>query len=77
MYGCSGGCRNSKGVVPDCWRSPPEAAFARGVWGHAPPESVCCSEASFSEFWALLYAISPVSQIRFVTTDSIKFATRV
>ena len=33
-----------------------------------------CSEANFSKFWALLYAVSPVSQIRFVITDSVMHA---
>ena len=51
-----------------CWRR----TYARWICGRALPKNVCknsCSEANFSEFWALFYAISSVCQNRFVTTD--------
>ena len=25
----------------------------RGVWGYAPPESVCCPDIEFGGFWQL------------------------
>ena len=34
-----------------------QAAFTRGVWGHALLENLCCSEASFSEFLGHIYML--------------------